>query len=253
MKGRHNNDWLVKAIINDTEEAVCDWKLYRYGTICQPTGTGKTSEMIRFIADFIKMAKLLGKKAVFNLASHRLNLSFQNAGNIIHTLYKSGLIDSVNTAIVINSSDDTEKYGNDDDLGNFRPLKLKEVETSNKDFYFVVSCYKSHYKLEEKLESGLFKNYIKICMWDEAHKINADDDDKVNVDSCLKTFDNIYALSATPDKFLTEKLSKREEEINPDWRPNVNVKYIKYMSIRHAIKLKKILPVSFNALTSTKL
>lgn len=253
MKGRQNNDWLVKAIINNTEEVACNWKSYHYGTICQPTGTGKTSEMIRFIADFIKVAKTLGKKAVFNLASHRLNLSFQNAGNIIYTLYKAGLIDSVNTAIVINSSDDTEKYGNDDDLGNFRPLKLNEVETSNKDFYFVVSCYKSHYKLEEKLEAGLFKNYIKICMWDEAHKINADDDDKVNVDSCLKTFDNIYALSATPDTFLNEKLSKREEEINPDWRPTVNVKYIKYMSIRHAIKLRKILPVSFNALSATKL
>lgn len=256
MKGRTNNDWLVKAIKDESEKASCSWKMYRYGTICQPTGTGKTSEMIKFIADMIKTARVLGKKVIFNIASHRLNLSFQNVGNIVYTLSQSDLIQSDNTAIVINSSDDSEKYGNDSDLGNFRPLKLDTVADSRKDFYIIVSCYKSHYKLEDYISKGGFKDYIKVSLWDESHKISCVDNDEesnVNVDKCLNIFDNVYALSATPDEALTRKLSEKEASVNPNWKHTVDLKHIKHLSIRKAIKEKRILPVSFMTMTTPDL
>lgn len=256
MKGRKNNDWLVKAIKENSEKATCSWKTHRYGTICQPTGTGKTSEMMKYIADMIQFSKATNKKVIFNLASHRLNLSFQNVGNIVYTLYNSGLIDPSNTAIVINSSDDTEKYGKDEDLGNFRPLKLEDVADSRKDFYIIVSCYKSHYKLEDYISKGGLKDYIKVALWDEAHKISLvgdDEDSKVNVDKCLNIFDNVYALSATPDALLTKKLSEKEASVNPNWSHDFEAKHIKHLSIRKAITEKRILPVSFMTITTASL
>ena len=228
---------------------------HRYGTDCQPTGTGKASEQIIDCASMIKHAG--SRRMVFNLASHRLALSYQLAGNMIFCLKEAGYINANNACITINSSDDADKYNEDLAMKDFRIVKsVKELDDVNMQFMFVISCYKSHPKIEKYLENH-FADALKVSYWDEAHLVSVTDtevESNVNVGKSIKLFDRVLAFSATPKDEVTIALEKREEEVNPVFHVGVNFRhYLKHITIKEAIKARTILPVSFRSISTSTL
>ena len=244
--------WLVEKIKSDNFQT--SFFGYRYGTDCQPTGTGKASEQIIDCAFKIKFGG--DRQMVFNFASHRLALSYQLAGNLIYCLKEAGYITPENACIVINSSDSADKYNNDPDMGKFLSIGLNELINTRKQYIFVVSCYKSHPKIEEYLTDNL-KDAYKVSYWDEAHLVsvtNTEVESNVNVAKSLKVFDNVFAFSATPKDEVTMALETREAEVNPNFHVGVRFRnYVKHITIKEAITNKTILPVSFNTITSSNL
>lgn len=244
--------WLVEKI--KSNDFMTSFFGYRYGTDCQPTGTGKASEQIIDCAFKIKFSG--DRQIVFNFASHRLALSYQLAGNLIYCLKEAGYITPENACIVINSSDSADKYNNDPDMGQFRSIGLDEINNTRKQYIFVVSCYKSHPKIEDYLVNNL-KDAYKVSYWDEAHLVSVTDtevESNVNVSKSLKVFDSVLAFSATPKDEVTRALEAREEEVNPKFHVGTSFRnYLKHITIKEAITNKTILPVSFNTITSSSL
>ena len=241
--------WVEKYNKGEIKSSFTD---YHFGTDNQPTGTGKASEQINDMTFRISGAKLVGKKVLLDLASHRLTLSYQLAGNAVYCLKTVNLINPENTVIVVNSSDDKEKYSRDPDLEDFTIIGLEDIKNVNVDNYVVVSCYRSHYKLENLLKEGFMSDGIKVDYWDEAHLVSTtdtSDEAKVNIPLTLSVFNNVYAFSATPKKEVTRILSDKEASINPDFKYDMNsfkgIKYIKHITIKEAMEAKMILPVNF--------
>ena len=241
--------WVEKYNKGEIKSSFID---YHFGTDNQPTGTGKASEQINDMTFRISGAKLAGKKVLLDLASHRLTLSYQLAGNAVYCLKTVNLINPRNTVIVVNSSDNKEKYSRDPDLEDFTIIGLEDIRNIDVNNYMVVSCYRSHYKLENLLKNGFMADGIKVDYWDEAHLVsttNTSDEAEVNIPLTLSVFNNVYAFSATPKKEVTRILSDKEASINPDFKYDMDsfngIKYIKHITIKEAIESKQILPVNF--------
>lgn len=241
--------WVEKYNKGEIKSSFTD---YHFGTDNQPTGTGKASEQINDMAFRISGAKLAGKKVLLDLASHRLTLSYQLAGNAVYCLKTVNLINPENTVIVVNSSDDKEKYSKDPDLEDFTIIGLEDIRNIDVNNYVVVSCYRSHYKLENLLKDRFMSDGIKVDYWDEAHLVSTtdtSDEAKVNISLTLSVFNNVYAFSATPKKEVTRILSDKEASINPNFKYDIDsfngIKYLKHITIKEAIESKQILPVNF--------
>lgn len=255
-KKKDSYGWLIKGIKTNTTNDLI--KPFKFGTVCMPTGTGKTSVMILNGVTAIK-SKTPGQKVLIELASHRLNLSYQNARNFVHVLSNCGIINPDNTALVVNSSDRLRKYdslfGRDYGLQVYTMYELSQ-NLFDRDIIIVVSCYKSHGHLANYLEAHKNDDMYRLSFWDEAHMISfvednkSDDEDTLNVDESLPLFDSVKAFSATPKNELTIRLNSEEAVRNAllysSGRMKTHNKYLRYITPVEAILGKSILPVMLN-------
>lgn len=231
-------DWLAKKLMQDNYKFRIKESNGLYGTVCMPTGTGKSGVVIEDIINRIKTNRK--KCLVINISCPILKLSQQLSNDLFETI-KLLNINTKRFRFFINSSDDGVNYNNplqdlDVDTNYFNDFSLKK-NTIN----IVISCHKSLWKFIKYINDCNDKNMRIINYLDESHLLpidrwNDDGDDidtnkRVNLDTlCQKSY-AVYALSATPDTVVTNILNKYE----PTYI-TLKRKYLYHLSARDAIQ-----------------
>ena len=239
--------WLVDAINNNNTEKIFKFRLsdsyLRYGTVCMPTGTGKSGVMIENIIRDVRCGMNdIGRIHVINVSCPTLKLAQQLITDLFEVIdgviCNQGLRDRI--GLVLNSSDQVSHYhtyGFSVYSGNFSDsleLALKE-----KAVVIVASCHRSMQKFVNTIDSKIKKyNMISVCNYiDESHMLSVkgllDFSDGPQVDLWkLKNLSySLYLFSATPDLCMTKMISRNNTE-----------EYIYRMYPIEAIKENLILP-----------
>lgn len=231
-----------------------------YGTVCMPTGTGKSGVMYEDI--IYNIDTFHGNKIIINVSSPILKLAQQLTSDLLNVMYGIyGDLDFVE--FLINSSDEGRNYDADIyglDTSKFEIGFDSFMHSANKHVAIVASCHKSLYKFVNVVSKyGLSKNAECITYIDEAHMIDIwpdteEDDDITYVDlPKLKKFcKKVYMFSATPDHEVTCEL---DDDLSYNTDPTPNELYIINKHPSEAIEANEILPplVSFESLYGTDL
>lgn len=200
-----------------------------YGTICMPTGTGKSGKIYANIIYNINELAKDGwkKKLVVNLNSPYLKLNNQLIRDLEDILVGINILKSNEIGIYVNSSDNTSNYGErlDNNPENFRTTP-KFVHKLN----IVASCNPSLYHFYKKMSKMDCSGLEVISYLDEAHSLNGEYDEPENkginkesntpdLNKLCKVCDKVYAFSATPDPYVTKRINSHEygikdEELN---------------------------------------
>jgi hypothetical protein len=219
--------WFVDAYTNNT----IDFNLFNTGkakgTAVLPTGAGKSGMIY---ADIIKHILISNdsQKHIFNLSAPILKLEAQLLNDLISVLSVifPDKINNKEFMFFINSSADGNAY--DADLMNADVLRFNEIDkfirTNNAKFAIIASCHKSLYKFAEQID--YLSVHAKIHTYlDEAHLVvNENRDDmsfsksseekkkRFNTLTEICKSNYLYALTATPDKYVTEEINKSAGE-----------------------------------------
>lgn len=237
--------WLIDAINNNRTAGLFKFRLgdsqERFGTVCMPTGTGKSGVMIQHIAELvIRYSTFNFKKAVVNVSCPTLKLSQQLITDLFEVI--DGVLEnSLNRdriALVLNSSDlasHYRTYGFTVYSGNFNDslnMALKE-----KTIVIVASCHRSMQKFVKvasvSANDADIHNYI-----DESHMLSVKgvldfyDNPKVDLLKLVSISKSLYLFSATPDLEMTRMAAQGRNDEH----------YIYRMYPIEAIKDNLILP-----------
>lgn len=255
MKTKMN--WLVDAY----KSGKLNYKIHntgeKKGTIVMPTGYGKSGVVYEDILWHIDHAEP-GEKIVFNLSAPILKLEAQFVNDLFSVLkaipkYKE-MFDRGEFEFYVNSSADGDAYVECDEILDVN--RFADIEGFKNDwgcFAIVASCHKSLPKFAQKVEElnsfATVINYI-----DEAHlvanevskdsiydKLSAGD--KVLFDNfthICQNSDYLYALTATPDAYITETINHAKGYMASD----ADVKFIINVYARTAREENIILPVN---------
>lgn len=244
--------WFVDAYNNNT----IDYSLFNTGkmkgTAVLPTGAGKSGLIYADIIKHILISKN-NQKHIFNLSAPILKLEAQLLNDFISviSIIFPDKIKNNEFMFFINSSADGNSY--DVDLLNADVMRFNEIDkfinSDKAKFAIVASCHKSLYKFAEQID------YLKDCCTvynylDEAHLVvneTRDDksytklnDEKKERFNSLTEISNkshyVFALSATPDKYITEVINRCAGEENIS-------NYIIEIPATKLIAENKILPV----------
>lgn len=248
-------NWLINAYNNNELEYSIHNTGEKKGTIVMPTGTGKSGKVYEDILWHIDHAKE-GEKIVFNLSAPILKLEAQFVNDLFSVLKEvpkfKKMFDDGEFEFYINSSSDGDVYECDEILDVNRFFEIENFQKSKAHFAIVASCHKSLPKFANKIDFlSSFSTVINYI--DEAHlvinevskdslydKLSAED--KVRYDNfpkiCEKS-DYLYALTATPDIYITEMINNSKGYTAAD----ADRKYIINIYARDAIKKNIILPV----------
>lgn len=167
-------DWLVKKLNEN--------KNYKYriaetgqnfGTICMPTGYGKSSVIFEDVVKRIRDWKKGDKPLIINISSPILKLTQQTVNDMLQTLARVSGIDKNLLHFYICSSDCGESYEELNSIEkNSKDFAKQDVEEF-KEICLVATCHKSLWKFIDKFarfESA--KDMYQVCSYlDEAHKI----------------------------------------------------------------------------------
>lgn len=249
MNARMN--WFVEAYKNNTLQYLLKNTNKVKGTAVLPTGAGKSGIVYEDMVYNILNRKE-DEKIVFNLTAPILKLEAQLLNDFI-SVAKDIFADKINNGefmFFINSSADGNAYDAEylnADVKSFAKIEdFKASKTAN--VAIVASCHKSLYKFAEKVDY-LNEFATTFTYSDEAHlMVNETRDDlaydalsgesKKRWDSLTEVFkcDYFYALTATPDKYITAELNKAAGEKENDY-------HIIDVPARELIAENKILPV----------
>jgi hypothetical protein len=216
-----------------------------------PTGAGKSGVIYEDMVYHILNRKE-GEKIIFNLTAPILKLEAQLLNDFI-SVAKEIFSDKINNGefmFFINSSADGNAYDveylNADVKAFNRIEDFKVSKTAN--IAIIASCHKSLYKFAEKVDY-LNEFATTFTYSDEAHlMVNETRDDltydalsgesKKRWDSLTEAFkcNYFYALTATPDIYITAELNKAAGEKEKDY-------HIINIPARELIAENKILPV----------
>lgn len=197
----------------------------RYGTIVMPTGAGKSGKIFEDMIWHIENAKE-NEKIIFHLSAPILKLERQTINDVLEGVFKhifKPYCDDGKFMFFYNSSDDGNEYetkGIQADVNPFSNISLFK-KSKKAQFAIVASCHKSLVKFADKLQH--LKEYAKIITYiDEAHtvvchsrdekpydKLNAIEKTQFDAVTELCKGDYLYALTATPDKYLSMEINKR--------------------------------------------
>jgi len=236
-----NYNWFLSDYINNTTKFQIDKTSEQFGTICMPTGTGKSGETYKAIVNYINDAMQNNKRIIINISSPLLKLNQQLSLDMMFVLlelycnttspYYCNFAD--NMQFFFNSSESNPGYalfmpnkkndkGIDDNLictAGITPYNFYEdfgaFINGNKQIAIVCSCHKSlpnfiTYISDHDLKSKGFeiKNFL-----DESHTVTdrsfaADESVKVDIDMLCKYSTGCFAISATPDINITKTINK---------------------------------------------
>ena len=177
-----------------------------YGTICKPTGVGKSAIVFNDILYNINNRK--NEKLVINLSTPIIRLCEQQGADFLQLL--SGVaelynIDANRIALFINNSGNDKVYikSMTDIFIDKYPLHDLGDIFVNSDAYdvaIIVSCHKSLDKFIREIGKLQLLNTKVITYIDEAHTITTtkeEDDDSVDLNKLCK-LSRVYMISATP-------------------------------------------------------
>lgn len=254
--GKSKMNWLVDAY----KSGKLNYKIHntgeKKGTIVMPTGTGKSGVVYEDILWHIDHAEP-GEKIIFNLSAPILKLEAQFVNDLFSVLkaipkFKE-MFDRGEFEFYVNSSADGDAYVECDEILDVnRFADIEGFKNGWGRFAIVASCHKSLPKFAQNVEElnsfATVINYI-----DEAHlvanEVSKDSIyDKLSADGKV-LFDNfthicqnsdyLYALSATPDVFITETINHSKGYTAED----ADQKYIINEYAREVIKNNIILPL----------
>ena len=246
--------WFVDAYKNNELNYMIASTGKKKGTVVLPTGAGKSGVVYSDIVHHINNAKD-DEKIIFNISAPILKLEAQLLNDFFSCVKKifPERVANGEFMFFINSSADGNAYEEvtnlNTDANKFYGIKeFNEFKTSEKaKFAIVASCHKSLYKFAEKIDE--LNSYAKVITYlDEAHlvvnetrddksKDELSNDGKVRWESMKEICKGecVYALTATPDKYITKLINEYAGE-EPDY-------HIIDVPARELIKENKILPV----------
>ncbi len=205
------NNGTIEYLINDTKE--------NKGTIVAPTGAGKSGMMISDCIWHINNTND-GEKMVLHFATPILKLGVQFMDDLISVITEviKDKCENGEFMFFINSSADGRDYKLDRlnaDTNRFEYDIEKFEKSETAKYALVISCFDSLYKFADEID--YLKSFATVATYiDEAHLIvheTRDDKKYEDLTDIGKTRwtsleklcegDYIYALTATPDKYVT--------------------------------------------------
>ena len=220
-------DWFVENYINNTLTYDIHNTGKSKGTIVIPTGGGKSGLVYADIIKHIEKADV-NKKYIFNISAPILKLEAQLINDFFAVLNQifPNKYENNEFMFFVNSSANGEAY--DADIVNMDVSRFididKFINSKNAKFAIVASCHKSLYKFAEKID--YLKKHSIICSYlDESHLVVSESKSDINFSKLSKESkrrfnvlteicksDYLYALSATPDKYITDEINKNANE-----------------------------------------
>lgn len=236
-------DWLIKAIKENKYEYKLSETNQHFGTVCMPTGLGKSGVMIE---DTINQIKTNKKNIIINLSCPILKLTQQLINDLLDVM--DGLeIDSDDIHFYINSSDDSDNYDKLEEL-KISAERFTNFEKSKKSrINIVASCHKSLWRFIAKSEE-LKKDFSLYSYLDEAHELSlltdSEDEDytRIDLDTLCSNSDSVVAFSATPNPDVTHKLIEYEKNPPKVKKFSKEDSFMIYVNPRKAIQKNFILP-----------
>ena len=221
--------WLIDAINSNQTEKIFKFRLsdsyLRYGTVCMPTGTGKSGVMIENIVREMQscLSNSIGRRYVINISCPTLKLGQQLITDLFEVV--NGVISKESfrkeICLVLNSSDSASNYhtyGFSVYSGNFSDSL--ELALNENSIIIVASCHKSMQKFVNVIEAK-FKAYNCISLSnyiDESHMLsvkgafNCNDNPRVDLLKLKEFSFRLYLFSATPDLCMTKMISRNNTE-----------------------------------------
>lgn len=189
-----------------------------YGTVCKPTGVGKSAIIFNDIIYNINRAKESSIKLIINLSTPIIRLCEQQGADFLQLL--GGVaeyynIDPEKVVLFINNSGNDKAYikSMTDIVIDKYPLsdfKHTFVESDLYDVAIVISCHKSLDKFTKAIGKLDLLGTQVITYIDEAHTItitSEEDDDAVNLNKLCK-LSRVYMISATPKEELVRLVNE---------------------------------------------
>jgi hypothetical protein len=254
MKTTNKMQWLIDKYNNGTIEYLIQNTKENKGTIVAPTGYGKSGVMSADCIWHINNVKD-GEKFVFHFATPRLKLGVQFMDDLISVITEifKEKCDKGEFMFFINSSDDGRNYkldGLNADTNRFEYDIEKFEKSATAKYALVISCFDSIYKFANKMDD--LKSFAKVATYiDEAHvfchtdrddkeyeKLNIKGKDRYNTLEKLCKGNYIYAVTATPDMYVTEVINVSAGKLK-----NPKKDYIININPRELIEQNVIIPV----------
>ena len=221
-KKTNKMSWFIDAYNKGTLDYIIKNTKEDFGTICMPTGTGKSSVVYADVINDIDNNKD-GKKLVFNISCPILKLTQQFINDLFDVIAGTHAHIADKIGFFVNSSDSGKNYDTRNlvelgiDTNSFRNIDKKFFQDDKKKIAIVASCHKSLYKFinffskkSRPLNTSIY-TYI-----DECHLIAPWTDDDDNVDTAdikklRKCCDYLYGLSATPEEEITKLINDSDD------------------------------------------
>lgn len=206
-------DGKFKYILNEADETI--------GTIVMPTGAGKSGVSFEDAIWHIDN-KSNDRKLVLNFSAPILKLLRQSISDFFEafSVTHKNLIEDGRVMFLINSSDgDDGYYAAESGIDTFRFSEGidKFYKSKKADIAIVASCHKSMDKFVEKMPT-MRKHATIVTYLDEAHLFNTtktthshggkDYEENPCIVGLCENSDYLYALTATPDRRVTERLNR---------------------------------------------
>lgn len=205
-----------------------------FGTICMPTGTGKSGEMYKLIINKINDALAHNKRIIINISSPLLKLNQQLSLDMMFVLLElfynktSPLYGRLgnNMEFFFNSSEANPDYMLFKKVDpQWCPTKISpnnfakdfaSFVTGNKKVAIICSCHKSLHTYVDYIKEHNLKShgFELITLMDESHTISdrdfstSSEDVKVDVETLCQFSTGVIAVSATPDIKITNIINK---------------------------------------------
>ena len=254
MATNNKMQWFIDKYNRGTLDYIIRNTGYDFGTVCMPTGTGKSGVVYEDIVHVINNNQK-GHKVVINISCPILKLNQQfinDMFSVFNEIYKGS---DTNFNFYINSSDNGKNYNDSISVMDINVDKFSKfdnfINDPDTDIAIVASCHKSMFKFINKISK--IKGIEVISYIDEAHLIDvkssskksdiSKEDDaivKVDINKLCRYSSRVYALSATPDVDVTRVIN--------GWNSfgSKSTKYIYQLSPIEAINSNTILPPLVN-------
>lgn len=209
--------WLVDAINRNKLKETFKFRISDsgkdFGTVCMPTGTGKSGVMIE---DIMRRARANGGRLIVNMSCPTLRLAEQLVTDLFETA--AGVMGGAlpnHFALVLNSSDSPYNYNTQG-----RPVYSGDLESAVKKAFLdnhcavvIASCHKSLQKFVACTDA-LRRDADIINYIDESHLMpyrgwydDEEEDFRVDLHKLHVNSRALYLISATPDYDMTMELS----------------------------------------------
>lgn len=226
MATNNKMQWFINEYNNDSLTFDIASTKRNYGTICMPTGTGKSGKIYANIIYNINELEKDGwkKKLVVNLNSPYLKLNNQLIRDLEEILVGTNILKKEEIGIYVNSSDNAKTYG---DYIDNNPEPFKSISKFGYKLNIIASCNPSLYHFYKKMNKMDRTNLEVITYLDEAHTLNGEFDEPENkgmnkesntpdLNKLCKVCDKVYAFSATPDPYVTKRINIHEHGIKDE-------------------------------------
>ncbi len=221
IANNYKMNWFVDKYFNNE----LNYTIYntgkKKGTVVVPTGGGKSGMIYEDIVKHIKLSSP-NEKYIFNISAPILKLEVQLLNDFFSVLkfIFEDRIKNNEFMFFINSSDDGNNYNVPDiDVNDFKDIDTF-LNSESARFAIVASCHKSLYKFADKVKH--LNNFATTFSYlDEAHLVvNVGMSADISYEKCsnkkkesweylrkLFNCNYVYAVTATPDQFVTEELN----------------------------------------------